>query len=677
MIKKLFESSYASSFKIPIFLLFLLAIKIPFLFETNFWFSLLSDLFLIPVTFLIVRKFIELNHQKNFSQIQLLTGFIISEILFILFSETSLFLLGPTLKGFKGLFAKPTLFVGIISGFFSLVYILFISIILSILTILFFSKQRGSIKNYYVITIIYFILSSLGSNFEKHYNIEWIKFTFGLLTIIFFIFLTYFNKWVIYLNRKDKLKVIGLCIVLLGIIIFAMSKSGSREQLEELISLFSVSTVAAYNLIFGMALVYAIILPILTIFQLPTTDVIEKKTSEVETLQDLSQMISRVLDINQLTSFIIQTISKISKSENVWLCIFENQNKCSHFAHSKNELIDPEKIKSFVENKLSSINELKIIEINNFDRSSNLIDIHLLIYLPLIHNEKFFGYILIGFDKSNKFEKEDLKTLKSISEYAAIAIQNSKLLQQSIEKEKLEKEIEVAREIQRELLPKEFPKSSVFEFYGLNKPSKQVGGDYFDVFRLNENQILILIADVVGKGIPASLLMANFQASVKALTRLDFDIGNATTILNNLMKQNLSSGNFVTFFWAILDENEKTIKYVNAGHNPPILIRESGIIRLDKGGILLGVLDLTQNYDFEIIQLHKDDLICLFTDGFIEAQNMNEDEFGEERFCIRLREYRNFQLKDIANQLIEEVELFANNSPSIDDLTILLTRVKF
>lgn len=187
---------------------------------------------------------------------------------------------------------------------------------------------------------------------------------------------------------------------------------------------------------------------------------------------------------------------------------------------------------------------------------------------------------------------------------------------------------------------------------------------------------MILIADVVGKGIPASLLMANFQASVKALTRIDFDLGNATTILNNLIKQNLSSGNFVTFFWAILNENEKTIKYVNAGHNPPILIRDTGIIRLEKGGILLGVLDLNQSYEFGVMQLHENDLVCLFTDGFIEAQNMEEIEFGEERLIKRLIEYRNFQLKEIANQLIEEVESFANNSPSIDDLTILLTRVK-
>lgn len=662
---------------IPLLLLIFLAAKTIFLFSTTFWFSFLSDIITIPIILSIVRKFIEIQERRNFSQIQLLFGFIIFEILFILFSETSLYILGPTIKSLKGFLVKPTLFIALLSGFFAIVYLFFIAIILSILTILFLSKQSKSIKKYYVVTIIYFILASLGANFEKHYGIEWIKYTFGTLTIIFFIFLTYYNRWVVYLDKKEKGKVIIQCLILLIIIGFALNKSGSKEQLEELISLYSVSVVTAYNLIFGMALSYSILLPILTLFQLPTTEVIQKKTTEIETLQELSQMISKVLDINKLTEHIIQTITRISKTENVILCIFESNSNCSHYKSKEFTNQELELIKLFFERNFTSSGEPLIFNSNiDWFKHSSFKELTLIIYLPLLHNGKLFGYIFVGIDNPEQFEREDLKTLKSISQYASIAIQNSKLLKESIEKEKLEKEIEVAREIQQGLFPKAFPESIIFEFYGTNKPSKQIGGDYFDVFRINENQILILIADVVGKGIPASLVMSNLQAMVKTLTRVNFDLRTSTKELNNLMKQNLQPGNFITLFWGILDERNKTLEYVNAGHNPPILIRKSGIKRLDKGGILLGVIELNQNYDSEIIELSEGDLLCLFTDGFIEAVDKNENEFGENRFIEMLTAYRNFPLRQIANKLIDEVITFSIDTIVMDDLTLLIVKVK-
>lgn len=163
---------------------------------------------------------------------------------------------------------------------------------------------------------------------------------------------------------------------------------------------------------------------------------------------------------------------------------------------------------------------------------------------------------------------------------------------------------------------------------------------------------------------------------VKTLTRVNFDLRTSTKELNNLMKQNLKSGNFITFFWGILDERNKTLEYVNAGNNPPILIRKSGIKRLDKEGIILGVMELHQNYDSEIIELSEGDLLCLFTDGFIEAVDKNENEFGEDRFTEMLTAYRNFPLRQIANKLVDEVVTFSIDTIAMDDLTLLIVKVK-
>ncbi len=396
-----------------------------------------------------------------------------------------------------------------------------------------------------MITVIYFILSSLGANFEKHYDILWIKYTFGTLTIIFFIILTYLNKWVVYLKRKEKLKVIGLCIVLLGIIIFALIKSGSKEQLEELISLFSSSVITAYNLIFGMALVYSIVLFILTVFQLPATEVIEKKTFEIESLQNLSQMISRVLDIDELTSFIIQTISKISNSNYVWLCLFDEKDHCTYYSKDRNSLFDIEVIKEKVIERFNPTNEIKILNLETDENQLKLQSSNTkIIYIPLIYSDKLFGYIFIGFDRNTQFEIEDFNTLKSIGEYSVIAIQNSRLLQKSIEKERLEKELEVAREVQRKLLPVESPQIPELDIASLFIPAFEVGGDYFDFFQTNENEFSFIIADVSGKGISAAFYMAEVKGIFESLSKVISSPKEILIQANKILCKSLDRKNF-------------------------------------------------------------------------------------------------------------------------------------
>jgi sigma-B regulation protein RsbU (phosphoserine phosphatase) len=337
---------------------------------------------------------------------------------------------------------------------------------------------------------------------------------------------------------------------------------------------------------------------------------------------------------------------------------------------------DEENFQKFLDN-LDTTTIHSPIVLNQSNSINTISGLGISLIIPIEIKNKVTGLMICGERiTKNQFSEDEIEFLQSIGSIAAISLENIKLFREMIEKQKIEEDIRIAREIQKNLFPKSFPQSTCYELFGMNIPSKKVGGDYFDCFRIDESRILILISDVVGKGIPASLIMSNLQAMIKVITNESFEIKEATKVINNLMKKNLSSGNFITFFWGILDEKNKTFEYVNAGHNPPFLIRENEIKKLEKGGIILGVMEVKSQYESEIIELKKDDLICLYTDGFIEATDKMENEFSEKRFLENLIKYKNHSLEIITNKIIDDVLSYSANPDELDDLTILLARVK-
>jgi sigma-B regulation protein RsbU (phosphoserine phosphatase) len=243
------------------------------------------------------------------------------------------------------------------------------------------------------------------------------------------------------------------------------------------------------------------------------------------------------------------------------------------------------------------------------------------------------GIILLGKRINNiDYTEDDIEFVSSVGSLAIVSFENKKLFKEALEKQKLEEELEIAKTIQQKLLPSKLPELKNFEIAALSVSSKQVGGDYYDVIKLNEKDYVVAIGDVSGKGVPASLLMANLQAFLKSICKQGLTIDSATGVINDLVTENTSDGRFITFFWGILDDEFKSFKYVNAGHNPPLLIRNNKIQRLEKGGIILGVMKTFTPYLQEEIFLQSGDLIVLFTDGITEAKNLEDEDFSDERF---------------------------------------------
>ncbi len=286
------------------------------------------------------------------------------------------------------------------------------------------------------------------------------------------------------------------------------------------------------------------------------------------------------------------------------------------------------------------------------------------------------GVLALG-DKitRNKFAKEELDFLTTLANLSIISIENARLFEETLEKQRMEEELLIAREIQKRLLPDSCIKIENFDIASINIPSHHVGGDYFDCIKLDDTHYAFCIADVSGKGVPAALLMSNLQASLHALLNTGLNIDEITSRINNIVYRNTSIDKFITFFFAILDTKACTLASVNAGHNPPYLFHKDGSFQvLTEGGLILGMMP-NRPYDVENVQLQSGDGLLMFTDGVSEAVNINEEEFQERRIEACILEYHPQPAEEILQTLINAVKNFSEGLPQADDITALVLKV--
>jgi sigma-B regulation protein RsbU (phosphoserine phosphatase) len=237
-----------------------------------------------------------------------------------------------------------------------------------------------------------------------------------------------------------------------------------------------------------------------------------------------------------------------------------------------------------------------------------------------------------------------------------------------------EREIAEAKAIQEKLLPREIPQMPGYEIASAWRSARLVGGDYFDILPLDETSLGICIADVVGKGMPAALLMSNLQAAVRGLSSATFAPDLLCSRLNSLMYRNTASDRFITFFYAQLDGPGRRLAYVNAGHNAPFVMHSDGTHeRLREGGTVLGVFD-TQSYDLGLAQLRAGDRVLLYTDGITEARNSAGEEFGEARLLGLLNDHRASSADELQARILAAVAEFSGHHWQ-DDATLLVLAV--
>ncbi len=399
---------------------------------------------------------------------------------------------------------------------------------------------------------------------------------------------------------------------------------------------------------------------------------LDAKINQLSSLFDLSKEFSGILEEERVSKLLVFSVIA--------------QMLVSQFAVIIKEGDLPEILESNIKKDklLNIINSNKIFESNQIlygeqlkEKRPELFDAGFVLSVPMVIKNEVRGVILLGKRLTGKpFSQSDLEYISSVAGLAVISIENSRLFKEALEKQKLEKDLELARTIQKNLLPKEIPVFKNIEIAAFNKTAKQVGGDYYDIIRLDEKNVLIAIADVSGKGVQAALLMANLQAFLKAIIKQNIPLVEASNLINDLVSENTTMGSFITFFWGILNTEDRTFTYVNAGHNPPVWVGNGKLVKLKTGGMILGVMPTVVDYKFETIQLEKGDLIVLFTDGITEAMDTEKNEYSEERLEKLITENKKETAGGLLKKIMEDVNDHTSGAEQSDDITCCVIKVK-
>ena len=299
------------------------------------------------------------------------------------------------------------------------------------------------------------------------------------------------------------------------------------------------------------------------------------------------------------------------------------------------------------------------------------------ITVPMISRGEPVGILSIGKKKNREdFTGDDLEIFQEAAYHTAVAIQNIKLQAENLEKKRIEKELEVARNIQNHLMPRKIPVVKGLDIHGENRPCFEVGGDYFDIIPLENNKTALVIADVSGKGAGAALLMSNLQASLRMAISLSLPLQDILYKINNILYDNSLPSQFITFFIGLWDNEERSLEYINAGHNAPIILKANNRVkRLTPTGIGLAIKG-KQTYSCKKIRLDSNDIIIIYTDGIEEFFNYRLEAFGVDRMIKACKEHKELHPREIIQELFKDLKDFAEGKEAYhcDDLTIIVAK---
>jgi len=393
---------------------------------------------------------------------------------------------------------------------------------------------------------------------------------------------------------------------------------------------------------------------------------IERKELELSALLEITQAINSNLpeeSLYKIFNFTLRSNLHIKKLalfvfDKVWSCkvSFGTQNN-----YQKTKLDDRVKL---IKN-IHRMTEFTNCEFDEFD-----------LVIPISQKTDTLALIFVGGFENASHNDEDIRFIQALSNIIVVAIENKKLLRQQLEQEAFRKELEIASDVQRFLFPDKLPNTERLKVEASYLPHDRVGGDYYDYIPINANQFLICVADVSGKGIPAALMMSNFQASLHTLLRQTPNLTEIVEALNYQILDSAKGEKFITFFGAIYDLRLKTMVYVNAGHNPPVLCDHNGIRLLEEGSTVLGAMHPLPFINEGFITGIDNFTLFAYTDGLTETVNEDNEEFGIQSLLDYLRDNHKKDLKTIHNDIIINLDGFKGRNAYRDDITMLSCRVE-
>jgi phosphoserine phosphatase RsbU/P len=386
---------------------------------------------------------------------------------------------------------------------------------------------------------------------------------------------------------------------------------------------------------------------------------IDSEISDIKlnSLLEITKAINNNFSVDQLLEIFKEVFSHDIKG---WKCILKYGVK------GDCEIID-------VEKDLLTKHEIGPIKFTD-PSINNVFDI----VIPVFHKKQPLAYVLIG-DSEHKIELspsyKHLDFVQTLTSIIVVAIENKKLAKENIRQAGMKKELELASEMQTMLFPAILPNDSKIDAAAFYLPHHQVGGDYYDFSWLNENECAFCVADVSGKGVAAALLMSNFQANLRILFNRTSSLSKLIRVLNTIVMETAKGEKFITFFIAKYNFQTNTLTYINAAHNPPILVTNNSTTLLKKGCIGLGMFNKIDNIEEGVVKIEPNSTIICYTDGLVELENDAGEDFGIERLQEIIEINPKKDMNSLNELIVESVIKYKQKKPYVDDITLFSVKL--
>jgi len=490
-------------------------------------------------------------------------------------------------------------------------------------------------------------------------------------------------KWVAYLNFKQKWKnILLLILVSLYLWYFFVTISNFTSRFAPDINVIDNVTVL---ILFAFCFIYAVFSILVLLFNLPTSSVFEQKLEEVINFQKLSQSANADQEGDQIYEILLESSVSAVIANAAWLEIFDGKSTPEKTLFHKigksrieelDRQIGPRKVENFsIDAPLKNLKKSQfIVNLKDEEFKSALI-------FPLVVQGNHYGTLYLLKDLHDGFNREMVEIIRSFVNQACISLENHQLIQEAIENERYKEELEIAKRVQGSLLPKKLDKNDDFDVMAYSKAAAEVGGDYYDTYRINESKIALIIGDVSGKGTSAAFHMAQMKGIFQSLSQMDLPVKEFMSRANIAVSNCLDKKSLITVAYFIIDQSNRSVQLARAGHCPTLYYR-AGVDKaeyFETRGIGLGMLRddrFDQYIDVYEVNYKPGDVVLLYTDGITEARNGEGHEFGYDKLLHSLSRIAKQPVDVIQRSILDDIYDFCGKSTPDDDFTTLVIKFK-
>ncbi|MGA3244429.1 MAG: PP2C family protein-serine/threonine phosphatase [Bacteroidota bacterium] len=511
------------------------------------------------------------------------------------------------------------------------------------------------------------------------------------VAIVLIVVNSFKQNWVVYLSRREKMYTIAytalLFLTFLGISLLINQSILERPLIAYHAPLHSF---VYLNSIFGV--IYFGMAFVSTLFHMPTAEVYERKQSELTSLHNLSRLVTQVFDFSDLVDSVTGMTLEVVGANSAWLELIKGRNEQGEVLVEVVSLKNTtrQQIESIAVNSDLSLRQfvidskrpLVIDDVGNDRRTKHIKKLEMpvgsLICVPLASHQELIGFLHATKEFQYGFDQDDIDVLTTFADHVTIAIENSKLIAKSLERERFQQEMMVAQQMQKRLLPQRIPSYPSLDVAAVSEPSLEVGGDYYDFIALDSDKLGVVIGDVSGKGVSAAFYMAEVKGIFQALSRVAASPRDLLLRANQALVDSLERNAFISLLYAIFDSSKSSVTLARAGHCPMIHISGETSRMVRPSGLGLG---LTHDKIFDdstqetMISLRHGDICIFYTDGLSESRNSEGEEFGYDRIVDVGLRTRKQSAETIKNSILQEIRNYTGNSSYGDDMTLVVVKI--